>query len=241
MLSSLACSRCVQKHQVTQGAQDCSQQYTPHPAARFLPCHRAEPALGVAQRVLGRAHMAGLELYSFRSAPVNDRLYMRIDKVPGLPKYPSLPCDAPSMAAKRLWTALLLALVGIFLAVPPSLARDKSFRQVVGDSVHQCCVVQLEDMYGSPSMDDITDFSREFYAELEAELGEEAAGKLQIEVSSPVRWHCLLPSFQASANICATCMHPILCCVVRQGAERLVRVPGELLRFQSLPMQARLI
>ncbi len=47
--------------------------------------------------------------------------------------------------------------------------------------------MQLEDVYGSPSMDDITSFSREFYAELETALGEEAAGNLQIEVSSPVR------------------------------------------------------
>ena len=36
-------------------------------------------------------------------------------------------------------------------------------------------------------MEDVTAFSRIFYAGLEADLGDEAAGKLQIEVSSPVR------------------------------------------------------
>ena len=43
--------------------------------------NRAEPALAVARGVLARDGMAGFELYSFRAAPINDRLYMRIDKV----------------------------------------------------------------------------------------------------------------------------------------------------------------
>ena len=41
---------------------------------------RAEPALAVARRVLGSPEMTGLELYSFRAAAVNDRLYIRLDK-----------------------------------------------------------------------------------------------------------------------------------------------------------------
>ena len=45
---------------------------------------RAEPALAVAQRVLGSPEMAGLELYSFRAAAVNDRLYIRLDKARSL-------------------------------------------------------------------------------------------------------------------------------------------------------------
>ena len=47
--------------------------------------------------------------------------------------------------------------------------------------------LQLKDKYGSPSLDEISIFSREFYRALEAELGEQAAGKLSVEVSSPVR------------------------------------------------------
>ena len=45
---------------------------------------------------------------------------------------------------------------------------------------------QLTNVYGSPSMDDTSAFSRLFYDALEKELGEEVAGDLAIEVSSPV-------------------------------------------------------
>lgn len=49
--------------------------------------------------------------------------------------------------------------------------------------------LQLEDRYGSPSLDDIVAFSRDFNQELSLVLGEEAAGALEVEVSSPVRPH----------------------------------------------------
>lgn len=47
--------------------------------------------------------------------------------------------------------------------------------------------MQLEDKYGSPSLDDVTLFARAFYRELEDTLGEEEAGTITVEVSSPVR------------------------------------------------------
>ena len=58
-----------------------------------------------------------------------------------------------------------------------------------GASVHLARTrhsLQLEDRYGSPSLDEISIFSRNFYHALEAKVGEKAAGELSVEVSSPV-------------------------------------------------------
>jgi len=49
-----------------------------------------------------------------------------------------------------------------------------------------CGPLQVEDQYGSPSLDEVSIFSREFYSFLESKIGEQAAGKLSVEVSSPV-------------------------------------------------------
>ena len=46
--------------------------------------------------------------------------------------------------------------------------------------------LQLEDQYGSPTLDEVSIFSRNFYSTLEAKVGEKAAGELSVEVSSPV-------------------------------------------------------
>ena len=43
------------------------------------------------------------------------------------------------------------------------------------------------DTYGSPTLVEIGEFSRDFYEELERLLGEEAAGEIEVEISSPVR------------------------------------------------------
>lgn len=48
---------------------------------------------------------------------------------------------------------------------------------------------QVDDKYGSPTIDEITEFSREFQSQLEEELGEEEAGHISVEVSSPVRFY----------------------------------------------------
>jgi ribosome maturation factor RimP len=44
---------------------------------------------------------------------------------------------------------------------------------------------KLTDKYGSPELEDIESFSRRFNAALEAAIGEEAAGQIVMEVSSP--------------------------------------------------------
>ncbi|KAK9827584.1 hypothetical protein WJX81_000824 [Elliptochloris bilobata] len=65
---------------------------------------------------------------------------------------------------------------------------------------------QMEDRYGSASLEDIQAFSCAFADAMEARLGEQRAGEIETEVSSV-------------------------------GAERPVRLPGELERFQGLPMR----
>lgn len=44
---------------------------------------------------------------------------------------------------------------------------------------------RLDDVYGSPSIDDIEVFSRQFLAGLEVQLGPEASAEISLEVSSP--------------------------------------------------------
>ena len=59
--------------------------------------------------------------------------------------------------------------------------------------------------YGSPSLDDISLFTQVLRARLELALGEELAGRVEVEVSSP-------------------------------GADRHLKLPGELRRFGELPL-----
>jgi len=44
---------------------------------------------------------------------------------------------------------------------------------------------KLTDTYGSPTLDEIGEFSRDFNEMLESSIGEETAGSIEIEVSSP--------------------------------------------------------
>merc|ERR1711976_39219 len=81
-----------------------------------------------------------------------------------------------------------------------------SFSAISESRVLRVSIDKLEDEFGSPSIEDITNFSRAMNVGLEEALGEDVAGDLEIEVSSP-------------------------------GAERVLRLPGELARFQQLPMQ----
>ena len=46
--------------------------------------------------------------------------------------------------------------------------------------------LQISDRYGSPSMDEVELFARAYNRGLEAALGEEEAGAVTVEVSSPV-------------------------------------------------------
>lgn len=48
------------------------------------------------------------------------------------------------------------------------------------------------DQYGSPSLDEVGEFSRSLSEQLAATMGEEAAGDIEIEVSSAVSACCML-------------------------------------------------
>eukprot|EP00192_Tetraselmis_astigmatica_P013695 CAMPEP_0117673162 /NCGR_PEP_ID=MMETSP0804-20121206/14319_1 /TAXON_ID=1074897 /ORGANISM="Tetraselmis astigmatica, Strain CCMP880" /LENGTH=324 /DNA_ID=CAMNT_0005481869 /DNA_START=72 /DNA_END=1046 /DNA_ORIENTATION=+ len=80
-----------------------------------------------------------------------------------------------------------------------------SFNTVPSSKVLRIRVDKMEDEYGSPSLEDITNIARAMYSGLEEALGEEEAGSIEVEVSSP-------------------------------GAERALRLPGELTRFRQLPL-----
>jgi len=53
--------------------------------------------------------------------------------------------------------------------------------------IHRDLVVQLDDKYGSPMLEDIEKFARALYRKMEEGMGEEAAGDITVEASSPVR------------------------------------------------------
>lgn len=55
--------------------------------------------------------------------------------------------------------------------------------------------MQLSDRYGSPMLEEIEAFSRSLYNELEAVMGEEAAGAIALEASSPVSLACTETQF----------------------------------------------
>jgi len=60
-----------------------------------------------------------------------------------------------------------------------------SFRAVPSAMRVDVRLDKLTDRYGSPTLDDVETFSRKFNAALDAALGEEAAGGIECEVSSP--------------------------------------------------------
>jgi hypothetical protein len=103
--------------------------------------------------------MAGLELFSFVAVPGRKLLDIRLDKVRQVPPV-CLPACLPASMRRA--------------GVP--CKRERASHGVS----------QLEDVYGSPSLDDIEGFSRAFGAEFEAALGGQA-GEIECMVSSPVR------------------------------------------------------
>eukprot|EP00884_Botryococcus_braunii_P017228 jgi/Botrbrau1/4189/Bobra.0192s0048.1 len=60
-----------------------------------------------------------------------------------------------------------------------------SFRAVPSRKRLEIRLDKLEDPYGSPSLDDVVAFSRDFNQELALALGEDKAGDIEVEVSSP--------------------------------------------------------
>ena len=146
----------------------------------ILAC-RGKAALQAAENVLKLPELAGLQLYSFRAAAKRDRLYIRLDKVRGI----------AVNADDNVNTALLDS---TFVQTHAVLHRSKHWcdRLTEVSQRHHlisrllCCLLQLDDKYGSPSLDEVAKFSQEFSRALDAKIGEEAAGKLSVEVSSPV-------------------------------------------------------
>ena len=97
--------------------------------------------------------------------------------------------------------------------------------------------LQLEDEYGSPSLEDITNLSRALSSGLEEELGEEEAGTIEVEVSSPVSIASQLHASNCSTSHMLGCRGaPLIQASVFQGAERILKLPGELTRFGQLPL-----
>ncbi|PSC68783.1 water dikinase [Micractinium conductrix] len=109
------------------------------------------------------------------------------------------------------WGEKALAVVQQLLADPAAAGGLQdielfSFRAIPSSKRLDIRLDKMTDQYGSPSLDDVAEFSRAFNTAYEAALGEAAAGEIEVEVSSA-------------------------------GAERQVRVPGELQRFAELPMK----
>ena len=73
--------------------------------------------------------------------------------------------------------------------------------QNLQQSVHALRCVQTTDRYGSPGIMDIQSVAKRVNRQLEDELGEDAAGDIEINISSPVRnasptpFHCGYPHF----------------------------------------------
>lgn len=82
------------------------------------------------------------------------------------------------------WGEAALAAVRSLLATDDTLDLY-SLRAFPGNKRLDIRIDKLTNQYGSPSLDEVGDFSRALYAELESALGEEVAGDIEVEVSSP--------------------------------------------------------
>ncbi|PNW82699.1 hypothetical protein CHLRE_06g290150v5 [Chlamydomonas reinhardtii] len=119
------------------------------------------------------------------------------------------PDDAPREVATggTAWGEVVLKAAHEVLAQPNLQGLELYlFRALPSSRKVDIRLDKMDDLYGSPSIDDIEAFQRGLFAALDRELGVEAAGEISFEVSSP-------------------------------GAERLVRVPDELRRFETLPLK----
>jgi ribosome maturation factor RimP len=84
------------------------------------------------------------------------------------------------------WGETALAVAQQVLQLP-QLQGVQLYRFQVHDAAKRVEVRldRLDDVYGSPSIDDIEVFSRQFLAGLEVQMGPEASGEVSLEVSSP--------------------------------------------------------
>ncbi len=66
-------------------------------------------------------------------------------------------------------------------------------------------LVQMNDEYCSASLEDIQSFSRAFAAALEAQMGEERAGEIEVEVSSVVSARPVRSTALTARILCMSC------------------------------------
>jgi ribosome maturation factor RimP len=82
------------------------------------------------------------------------------------------------------WGQTILTAVQKLLSTDDTL-EIYSFRVIQRSKRVDIRLDKLTNKYGSPSLDEVGTFSRNLNVELEAVMGEEAAGEIEIEVSSP--------------------------------------------------------
>ncbi|KAG2497798.1 hypothetical protein HYH03_004069 [Edaphochlamys debaryana] len=98
------------------------------------------------------------------------------------------PDDAPREVATggTAWGEAVLRAAQEVLAQPALKGLELYlFRALPGQRKVDIRLDKLDDVYGSPSIDDIERFQRGMFAVLERELGAEEAGDISFEVSSP--------------------------------------------------------
>ena len=162
---------------------------------------RGEKALAVVQQLLsgdgssrgsgdagdGEAEvdeLADIQLFSFRAIPSSRRLDIRIDKMTGavLGGGPAVMGGRGGRAARscllRHHRCLLLLAIGTCIKDFPLTSSPPAPLPPPPPNP--------ADRYGSPTLTDVAAFSRAFTAAFEAAVGEEVAGGIELEVSSPV-------------------------------------------------------
>ncbi|GLC56138.1 hypothetical protein PLESTB_001072800 [Pleodorina starrii] len=98
------------------------------------------------------------------------------------------PDDAPREVATggTAWGEVVLRAARGVLDQPAMKGLDLYlFRALPANRKVDIRLDKLDDMYGSPSIDDIERFQRGLFAALDREMGPEAAGEISFEVSSP--------------------------------------------------------
>lgn len=155
-------------------------------AAPLLSSCRGEKALAVVQQLLADPAAAGglqdIELFSFRAIPSSKRLDIRLDKMTGgeacaragLSAVQQCSASGTGVAAREAPACLVTCLPNALTDYPTQ------------PSFHVTPTHPPADQYGSPSLDDVAEFSRAFNTAYEAALGEAAAGEIEVEVSSAV-------------------------------------------------------
>jgi ribosome maturation factor RimP len=147
--------------------------------ASFLP-----PSSLPSARLRGASTSAAAKSKSKSSSPASDQEEFISDAVEQ--------ADAEEAPSERqvvvendtLWGQQALECTQQVLSASEDLALY-AFRAVAGNKSVDIRLDKLSDTYGSPTLDEIGAFSRDFNERFEAMVGEEEAGSIEIEVSSP--------------------------------------------------------